>query len=880
MRKTFKFICAAVVAAFAVSSCYEDALVWDELDKHSGEIAGLAERVAALETKLNSEVAAINGTISALEGKVAAADEKLNKALTDLATRLDKKDAEIAADVKNVLSQVDALKKSAEESTVDAVLKALQDKDAALEKSLTDLAKKLGTDLEALSDELLAELAEALESVAVQKVEEKDGVVVVTLANGKTVSLATPDANANNTGLVTIVDGEWHVVLEDGTTKSLDVPVGVEEIEFQVNYKTYELEFSVNGGEFVGTGAYVAESYEYLVYGTAYEEDDYVTLTIGGVEYNLPKVSDASVVILAGKTYFVAGATKTFDIKVDGIKSAFVASAPKGWEADLDMAELELTVTAPAVGAGAEEGTVEVWLLTKEGTVITATVAVAVGDPVVGITVDSDTYEVEIVFNEVDGKTPEVIYGVLPAEEFTDEFVEGLIENLNQAETLTRAFTNLDPNTAKPVGTPVETTMTALVGADAINYNEEYIIWAVVPEWDDEWKPQNSSDDFYKEYVKMEVIKFTEGAKTPFDAEFSFKLTDPNVTSFRGFYMMAMEWEYGYKDMIMGNQEFVQMMAEQGAIGVNCVYEYDQANGFSGSLASFGWSQEMIDSYEEYDEPWGNMVMGEGVVIIIPLYDGKKYVYDDLIIKKVSALKPVLDDSATGSVTPGTKVEDYLSCSLEVAVTSPYVCIFEGDYTDEEIEEEFEYGAELIKVEEGKVILEPEYVTSGETYNFIIVTVDADGKAKIHRDGLSLTTKTLPYSEDLKVTVKMEVTGNQTVTPTTGMVMMTITGEADYLVYLLQDSQIYTSDDKSVLDVMNAYADHSSENNWGLSKWVVVDLSTVTLIDNADGSKTYTLTNQEFKSYTTKYAKCMAVATDGDVTFSKVAGTSCRYVQK
>ena len=834
MRKTFKFICAAVVAAFAVSSCYDDALVWDELDKHSGEIAGLAERVAALETKLNSEVATLNGTISALEGKVAAADEKLNKALTDLATRLDKKDAEIAADVKNVLSQVEALKKSAEESTYDAVLKALQEKDAALEKALADLSTKLGADIEALSDELLAELAEALESVAVQKVEEKDGVVVVTLANGKTVSLATPDANANNTGLVTIVDGEWHVVLEDGTTKSLDVPVGVEEIKFEVNFETYELEFSVNGGEFVGTGAYVSDKYEYLVYGTAYEQDDYVTLTIGGVEYNLPKVNETKAILLAGLTYFEND--QKISIPLKNAVSAFVVSTPKGWAAEVSTDPLALVVTAPAEDNAEAEtsGKVEVWMLGEDGKVFSAVLPVAIGIDVIHIDFNKADLTIEITVDKVNDSYPVIYYGASTVNEFNPESV---IKNYRDQHT------NLDP--AFSTGTPsVKARLDELVSSP-LDANKDYVIWAYVEKWEEDptaWPPAevfaSNVNDIIKEYVELPALKLN---ITPYvaDAKIEVELFDPKAVGFYGFY--SNQWTWPEVSMYLQMMpSMMQTLLSNGLTGMaqTCKYSFNGSTKFTGNLCDFGWDDEWKSYYEEITDGNYNYIMPNttSYVGIIPIYDGKAtYTFDDIILIEVPTLPLVNSPEETYSaiIDQQTKVIDYFNITADIITDAPY--IFYEVYTDaEDIPSD---DSEIIsaaveaysftKVNDGKVHFDiwedmQIFLNQGTEYTIVVVACGEDGKAKVFK--LKETTKSIPYAEGgLSVSgeiVSIEDDGS-------ALLKFSIEGDADFLIYNCNIISEYDEEDKEVLKMLNAYNNSSSET-WTVDGWKVLNLSTLT----------------------------------------------------
>ena len=108
------------------------------------------------------------------------------------------------------LSTVSCGKLEDEINTLKGQVEGINQKLAALES-------KLNADVASLN----AAIAAVEAKVAVVKVEEKDGMVVLTLANGNQINVGKPDANANNTGLVTTVtkDGKtyWAVVNADGT---------------------------------------------------------------------------------------------------------------------------------------------------------------------------------------------------------------------------------------------------------------------------------------------------------------------------------------------------------------------------------------------------------------------------------------------------------------------------------------------------------------------------------------------------------------------------------------------------------------------------------------------------------------------------------------
>ena len=435
MRKTFKFFCAVAVALLAVSSCGK---IWDEFDNVHGELDSLKDRIEKLEKALQSDVdnlTALQNKVNSLETSFAKAvadgDAAVKKALEDALAKVkadlqkaitdgdEANAAALEAEVAKIEDAIANLKKAMEdglagvtasvknlstalaalEATVGANYKDILAKMDAADKVLDGKIADVAAAVEAVKKaypaadkEVLAAFAEALAKVAVQKVEEVDGNVVLTLADGSKITLAKPAApltNVDNSGLVTIVteDGVkyWGVVKADGTSESLGIPVGADtSLEFRVG-EGNALEYSLNGGDWIPTGAYVADS-EYTLLTDFYQGDtdeidwetyeyvkeDFYTLVFGGTEYHLPlyKVDESVVTLKTGKTYFEYGESVTVDVVISDIASVYVMTKPDGWRASLEGKKL--TVTAPvesAVEAGYAESDGEVLLhaTTAEG---------------------------------------------------------------------------------------------------------------------------------------------------------------------------------------------------------------------------------------------------------------------------------------------------------------------------------------------------------------------------------------------------------------------------------------------------------------------------------------------------------------------------------
>ena len=862
MRKTFLTFCAAALALLAVSSCGK---LEDGLNSLKGELADLKDRVEKLESKLNSEVSALQQTMATLATK-----QEMNSALATLKTSLEAKDAELASSIQSAAATLAGLDaKYVGKSTYEAALAELNNKNSALQTQLNSLAALLGeTSVAEVKAELLAKIAEAVAAVTVTVVEDQNGSVVITLANGQSFTVAK-DANVNNTGLVTVdEDGNWCVILEDGSLRSLDAKVGVEELEFSVDYDTKELLYSVNGGAFQGTGAYVSD-WDATVVTDFYEDDNFVYITVGGVEYTLVKATSTSASILAGKTYFTASETKVIPFQTTDVKSAFVAAAPKGWEVELNFAEKTLTVTAPAEGEGVASGAIEVWLLGNDGVVVSKTLAVAVGEAVIAISVDPKTNFVTMVFNQVEGEegemeTPEVIYGATLASEFTDEYVEDLLSNLLYAEYM-GAFSNNDPmnpDNAANRATGFEGMVSELVGQ--ADYNAEYVVWAIQPVWQQvgyQYASANTANDFVKVYHQMNAVNVESVAELT-DANVSVQFLDENVKGFYGFYFN--QWTLDYLSYF---EEGYLSLSDlfSGMFGTEIPCLYYEGRTLEVKLSEFGWSEEYLE-WEMY-----NMItpLSTSTICFVPVYEGKEeYAYSDVVIRKVST-KEIVAGGAM-EYTEETEV-DYTSFTVNVEAADAVYAMYKtynvanGNYpeTDEEVlaevadyytVEEFEYGAY-----EGEcaIVCNASYGENpGTEYVFVLVLIGEDGKATIVRK--EVATVALPVNESLSVAVDAyidEITGRS-------KAVFTITGDA---------AKMYFVSNSSMADYMDVASCQIAILNGNTNDWIEVDLTDV---EGEYVAEDYKVAANSYRD-TNNYVHVILVDSEG-----KVSGlfTSEKYV--
>ena len=326
MRKTFKLFCAAAVALLAVSSCGK---IWDEFDNVHGQLDSIEARLDSLETALNGQVSTINTTL----GTLAAADKKLAEDI-----------AAVVADVEKTNKLVSAL---------DAYDKTLDGKIEDLEAALA-----------AFEDQATKDLAAAVAKIAVVKVEKnKAGNYVLTFADGNTLEVAAADANANNTGVITTVDVDgvtyWAVIGADGKTTVLDAAVHPDtKLQFKVDPKTHELYVAYDGKTWEKTGVIVNDDTTINVVTDFVDAEDYVTVTVAGKEYKLPKyVADNSELTFGrDEVYFAYGASKNLALVSEGITEYYVMSKPDGWKASIEDGKVVVTApTTPFIEVGIAE---------------------------------------------------------------------------------------------------------------------------------------------------------------------------------------------------------------------------------------------------------------------------------------------------------------------------------------------------------------------------------------------------------------------------------------------------------------------------------------------------------------------------------------------
>lgn len=772
MRKTFLTFCVAALSLLAVSSCGK---IEDSLNKLDQGLKDLAARVDKLEKDLNDKIDALSKTVTALDAAYKAAD-------AELLAKIEAGDKELAAEITALTTKLDAV-----DGKVDGYIKSNDEALAAALKQYQEDLKKLGDSMTEAQKQFAdadAAILKALATVGVTKVEKnEDGNAVLTFTDGTTLVVGAYDPNANNTGVVTVVEDEdgvkyWAVVLEDGTKKSLEIPVSHTEIDFKVDEDNYLL-YSVNGGEWVSTGAYVADDQDSLIdfyWGETDEIDwetyepimeDFYTVVFGGETYYLPiyKVDNSVVSLKAGKTYFKYGESVTVDVVISDITSLYVMTKPDGWRASL--AGKKLTVTAPAedaVEAGYAEADGEVLLhaTTAEGKCKIVKFAVAT-TPGFSLTVTEDG-DLTIVNPEVITQTDhwgntmtdfnDALVGLAPVAAFEASPV-AYVENIdNNRDDKWYYLSNWKMNTADM---DEDWNMIYTIGGEYVPGEYEIdVIETTVPQMYADWTygdeipatpfvvwacPMNENgmprveDLVYAYYYPSIKATVTAVAASTTDVEVEVKVVGANE-----YYvgMVAEEQLYGFPiDTYMQMQEgpfgYFQMALQYGMAD----YAFQKMGTAFGGEYGEEMPETITASMLNYGQPL--MPNTKFYIWVFPVVDGldlADYTYE-------KNLKPYIYEfeteglAAGGSATVEFGEESVSFTDMMVELASEGATMIYYNWFDVDTYNEFADDAAIAEalLEEGYVIgggmgeaVNQNDITPGAEFFLVALAVDAEGK--------------------------------------------------------------------------------------------------------------------------------------------------------
>lgn len=782
MRKTFLTFCVAALSLLAVSSCGK---IEDSLNKLDQGLKDLAARVDKLEKDLNDKIDALSKTVTALDAAYKAAD-------AELLAKIEAGDKELAAEITALTTKLDAV-----DGKVDGYIKSNDEALAAALKQYQEDLKKLGDSMTEAQKQFAdadAAILKALATVGVTKVEKnEDGNAVLTFTDGTTLVVGAYDPNANNTGVVTVVEDEdgvkyWAVVLEDGTKKSLEIPVSHTEIDFKVDEDNYLL-YSVNGGEWVSTGAYVADDQDSLIdfyWGETdeidwdtyeYIKEDFYTVVFGGETYYLPiyKVDNSVVTIKAGKTYFAYGEAKTIDVAVADVTEMYVMTKPDGWKAKLNGTKL--TVTAPSeANVTAEvaeaEGEVLLHCTTKEGKCKVAKLAVSTTEGF-SLTVNADgsftlvnpyvNVQYDEMWDEYYGEFEDAVIGLAPISSFEKDpaaYVNAITSGEAYSDDVAFFVNNWKSNTMDwdtmeyTVGGAYEygvyeVDVIESTVADVykfMNYSElprgsQFIVWAVPV---DASNGSPLTDELVFGYytpmdVNMEVID-----------EPSFNEIDVELTLYGAekFYIghVAKEDCFNWNTETYDLEEYLRMYISYLQYGVNYIGMEFEPGVHEATLSELVSEMEEAAPLTPDTEYFG---------FVLPIISGKAaadYSFADVISF----------DFKTASLTEGgdivvafeNETETYTQLSVELVADGASMGYYQW-YTTDEFNELEDVVADLLEGESymfaGDYALANKTVNPGESYVLAAIAVDEAGQYG-EVEYVNLEAPELVYSETFVAT--------------------------------------------------------------------------------------------------------------------------------
>lgn len=663
-----------------------------------------------------------------------------------------------------------------------------------LAAKLADLESKLNTEVANLN----AAIAAVEAKVAVVAVEEKDGMVVLTLANGNKLNVGKAET-ADNTGLVTTVtkDGKtyWAVVKADGTVESLGVEVGHPDVQlaFKVDTETKNLLISYDGGKtYESTGVVVKdpESYSHIVTGFV-DGGDYVTFTIGDKEYKLPKYDGNAAVGLSRADFFLRyEGVKKIELTTEGIEEYYVMAKPNGWKASFDKTTLVITAPTKAaveIGAAETEGEVLVHATTADGKCKVAKVDVTAGpglvlkvDAMGNITVENSYYgESANMWGEVSFGFTDFILGLATPADFNADPVK-YVETYNSTwqapnyeDIIFPSFYNIADMGVYEEGT-YETDVVKSTVNDAyymytyqqLPAGSHFMIW--VAPVDGEGKAV-VEDMVYTEYVNL-VHEVEVASVTHSDATLNVNVAGASsyivgcvAESYYNSEYNPMTFE-DYMNSAMGGpwSSFTQYGAAE-ALGVEIPAADMPAelklSDVLGDKLAFGenykvWIMPVVDHLKKYDEANS-----------YPEYD--YYVYDFSAFKFNDNFMPYVLDVKTNDIVAGGAYEvelelqknDYKNIYVDVTVAEGtervyYAWYPVSDYinfaNDEEVMAALIADCYTPLSESGTV--SKTYANPGEKYVLATFSVGTDGKyGKVVAK--TFETKSVEYDENITVEV-------------------------------------------------------------------------------------------------------------------------------
>lgn len=744
MRKMFNTLKSLVATAVMVSmlgtaslatSCvdeYDDTEIRNDLSNVKKELAELTKRVANLETKLNSEVAALKSMIDGLNVVVSADkvgdDWKITLADGTEFTVYGPCDAEDT------------------DTDVDTYLVPKKDTDGVYYWAVVD---------DTLGEELTEEWL---------------------LVDGQKVP----------------VFGAAECDCEPSEPCTCEPA----ELKFDVDATTGNLLVSIDGGKtYVDSGIKAenvcncdpnaggsSESNCIIKDVDLWTEPGYAIFTLqDGSTVKVEIAQDGAGIIAnikGGRLNFTFGATKSAELDLKNVVDIAVMDKPEGWRAKI--VDNVLNITAPteeAVAAGADaEGYVRLHATSEEGTCKIAKVKVSTNAGL-EITVDAKTGEFTVtnpmLVEYEDWWSGETYYdfaqfyvGLAPLAEFEADPI-GYIENINRSyDAIYMIGNNL--YTGDPYEAGVCEVM-ILESSAAVLYNyvaygelpegEHYVVWACPM---DETGYSVSPTDVVYSYYKPAVNKVEQLSASFCDVEVSILLS--GATSYEYVVDYASNWkeEGGWNPIEGALQEWKSYKPMYAQYGMEYYFGYGNSIkgeiNFEGSLAEFKageYEADLLKPNTEY------------ALVVLPVEEGKAYeayTTEDVLIYTFTTTGIVSGGNSTITITPNASYTS-LQATIEYSddVIAAYWNFFEP--TDEKILAGGDTTADYM-LEKGNITTtfptnaNKNYgLSMGQTMTLVVMALNANGQYTI--ETLDMTTKEMEYSNETVAIDKIEGLNNQ-----------------------------------------------------------------------------------------------------------------------
>lgn len=685
----------------------------------------------------------------------------------------------------------------------------------------------------------------ALEAkVAVVKVEKNAaGNYVLTFSNNETLEISAADANANNTNLITTVteDGKtyWAVVGADGKVTKLNAVVHPDtKLLFKVDSETGLLMVSYDGTNYESTGVFVNDDTTFNVVEKFVDAEGYVVLTVGGVEYKLPKVSANHFEILSGMVFFSAGETKSIPVDMEGVVTSMVAKQPSGWTVNLTSKGLEVTAPADASEEGGDDyvddwgplstdvanetyGKIEIWVVTEDGKTLVGSVSVSLEGMFAEVSFAEDkekgtmvTIEVPTYMEDVyDEETGEVVgqeevamyypvfFGACEADKFDGAALAKTLDYfaLGEDEEANPSIFGMYEASANGYGYNwlYERTVSLkdLLGAEP-EAGKTYVVWAY-----------NRNADAYSNGADSFILSYYVPTKTTIDVtSVSWNNAELNVSvvGAEEFVLVAAykeDYEYYISEEGFWNPDYLAMMAQYGmnftfmdvflpgTIGGMGLHDFagEFVKGqFKGKLTELGATSEIAYEYKPEEEL---------VLCVLPLSKFKSendYTMNDLIVKEFKLNGLATGGSAT--VTFDTPVVAFENYSVNLTSTGSALTIYKnftkaqydnivagfetGETMQDYVMENF---GDFYQTNKATYEAKINNLTKGTEYTLVAMAIDADGKCG-EVVTLPVTTRDYPYDDtNLKVAVKSVTVSEENAKKVT--IVYELTGTTKLAVY-------------------------------------------------------------------------------------------------